>query len=1134
MDVRFLLPIFISLFFVVGAGAQSDPPDVDPLSYMPSPTASELGKYGEVPAGLFTGTAEVNVPLFELKTRNLALPISLNYRTNGLLVNKVSTNVGFDWSLFAGGGITRISNGLPDDATRFNRVPFPVDPNKSINLFTTAEQDLLSNYLFSHDAYTDTRPDLFSFNFLGYSGQFYKNDNNQIITVPYQNLRIDFPLKYGPFNIVTPDGVIYEFKATEMSGEGLDVSATAYNLTRIIHPAGDEIVFYYKPAGYYYYKTGISENSINYTATAFNSGTPCPIDFGANTYPKASRSHTSPAILDSIVATGYGKIVFETAADRLDVPELRMKGVQIFNAYGVKIRAIELFHQFPYSSSFSNSVATASPNGTYGNEDVHYRMFLDSVLIKDNLERTVQRYAFEYNNLTQLPIRLSFAQDHWGYFNGASNSNLFPSDIPVAIKNDWFPGTSFGADRNPHGEFSLYGTLKKITFPTGGYTVFDYEPHQIDGSEEFGGVRLKSQSSFDFDDKLSLKKTYQYSIAAADSRDPLYYTQNTYSILCTPDDCPPYELCPEITTTFNVRWLRSSPLNSVSLNTGYTTGYGKVKVDYDGTSPNGREEHEFDVYFDDFNPGDQIFGQYQMYPPPLTNFGWKSGQKKSERYFSQNSKLIKEIIYEYVEDDRNESIGDFVQVESIYPLPPHTPSFSGIIGYFNVNKYKIYSKWQYLKSKTVKDYSDGVNYVSTKVEYDFENPDHAQLTRERSIGSDGSVVEKRIFYPKDYGSVSNFAALNNAFIINKPVDVRVYNGSRLMSGFQTKYNDAGQIIDVYKAEVDPANVANVEFDPANPFTFTHALTYQYDARRLLINRLPEDNIGTSYLWGYNNSLPIAKIDNSVLQMSTTTLEVSHLAHKIISADENLVPIGSPFDSFINQNVTPASELYVFNGSSGEPSPAALTVYLYKSGSNVPVMVHSCSWGSNSLGNVSLSPGLYQWYYSAQVTGGTGFTGYNLYISTTYLSQQSGYNAFHTSFEENGVPNSEARTGRKVWSGVFSINLPGVPGEYRLSYWQKTGSGPWLLVEQTVNGSGGSIQSMNIGTTGSLIDEVRLHPVNAVMTTYTHDPLIGVTSSTDTNQLTTYYEYDEFGRLSLLRDDDGNIIKHFKYHYKNEQ
>lgn len=54
---------------------------------------------------------------------------------------------------------------------------------------------------------------------------------------------------------------------------------------------------------------------------------------------------------------------------------------------------------------------------------------------------------------------------------------------------------------------------------------------------------------------------------------------------------------------------------------------------------------------------------------------------------------------------------------------------------------------------------------------------------------------------------------------------------------------------------------------------------------------------------------------------------------------------------------------------------------------------------------------------------------------------------------------------------------------------------------------------------------------AQVTTYTYKPLVGMTSKTNPNGVTTYYEYDLFGRLKYVKDHNGKIIEQYDYHYK---
>lgn len=56
--------------------------------------------------------------------------------------------------------------------------------------------------------------------------------------------------------------------------------------------------------------------------------------------------------------------------------------------------------------------------------------------------------------------------------------------------------------------------------------------------------------------------------------------------------------------------------------------------------------------------------------------------------------------------------------------------------------------------------------------------------------------------------------------------------------------------------------------------------------------------------------------------------------------------------------------------------------------------------------------------------------------------------------------------------------------------------------------------------------------NALITSYTYKPMVGISSITDENLKTTTYEYDTYNRLSTIKDYLGNILKEYQYNLAN--
>ena len=55
--------------------------------------------------------------------------------------------------------------------------------------------------------------------------------------------------------------------------------------------------------------------------------------------------------------------------------------------------------------------------------------------------------------------------------------------------------------------------------------------------------------------------------------------------------------------------------------------------------------------------------------------------------------------------------------------------------------------------------------------------------------------------------------------------------------------------------------------------------------------------------------------------------------------------------------------------------------------------------------------------------------------------------------------------------------------------------------------------------------------NCPVTTYTYDPMAGMTSKTDPNGFTTHYNFDDAGRLEFIKDHESNILQTYKYNYQ---
>ncbi|HLX91021.1 MAG TPA: hypothetical protein VKR32_05030 [Puia sp.] len=152
-------------------------------------------------------------------------------------------------------------------------------------------------------------------------------------------------------------------------------------------------------------------------------------------------------------------------------------------------------------------------------------------------------------------------------------------------------------------------------------------------------------------------------------------------------------------------------------------------------------------------------------------------------------------------------------------------------------------------------------------------------------------------------------------------------------------------------------------------------------------------------------------------------------------------------------------------------------------------------------------------------------------------QLSGNPVYNNSLAVTGN-NSLDMQGGQTLSVNFTFNSP-----YTLSFWS-TGSisvdGASLTKSGPAIGSFTyyeySVPSTQSGLTLTapiemFVDEVRLYPAAAQMTTFTYNPLLGKTSECDNNNLVSYFQYDNMGRILVVMDAYGNITKSFEYNFK---
>lgn len=474
---RLVIMITFSLFLShFGAIAQQESlvPTVPP-----PPNAASLGKFVDHPVSYYTGTPQITIPLPSLPSRSLSVPLSLSYHASGIKVEEIAGWVGLGWNLEGGGAITRTKRGIDDFGNTAAYLGY-VNHNES---FGDIENDatLLRSVA---QGRLDAEPDLFYLKAPGLSVKFiYNKSLSQYVPLEQQDILIE---KVGDtWEVTGADGTKYIFGVVnepDVTYGAIDVNqvtteninagdfgapitempfTASWHLAKIISVThDDEITYEYNTETVRYERIGAE----NYYVEQADPTLQC------------SPIQNSLFLVENDVTQAYckkitskqGSVEFE-ASMRIDLlGGHKLDKIIYKNTNGV-VRSFSLDYDY-----FNNTATQAASRRLKlaqvqeeGFDGTVNPPFILSYIGDDAGEPQLPpRYAVSNSDYTQ--------QDHWGYYNANDRPTLVPQETNIGSRIIVYPQ---GGNRETDAERTKAGVLKQITYPTGGYTQFQYEAH---------------------------------------------------------------------------------------------------------------------------------------------------------------------------------------------------------------------------------------------------------------------------------------------------------------------------------------------------------------------------------------------------------------------------------------------------------------------------------------------------------------------------------------------------------------------------------------------------------------------------------------------------------------------------------
>lgn len=1157
-------------------------PEVTP----PSPEAASLGKFTEMPISHYTGLPNISVPLTSFEVGGKSFPVSISYHARGIQVSEVSSRIGTGWALNAGGQISRQIRHKADEQTdgyvgRYSKLMDQL--NTSTNFYNNYgiryEYNLdEQGYLTSPNGSTtdptagtfrfiyDRMPDQFSLSVSQLTAKFILNyEDDQPLLQKYDDVIIKYSLGgdgISSFTVTDKDGYIYRFDVSnwdqlyknytlQLSGdyiltdpENLDPRTNnTWLLTSIESPNGDMANLIYNEETYEHYRRGEDVRLLNNNICA--SCNP-DLDGGQDVVSYCSHNIVHQQQLSEIRfnydknnLNDYDRIEFVSNDPRIDLKSgaKELDEIKVYNRNNL-IKTY-LLHQ-----SYRDNVDDNNQNyylKTFEPESGK-RLFLDSISETAN-GVTKPPHVFTYDS-QKLPNRFSNSQDLWGYYNGAQNGQ-FLLFMHHGI-------TSAPIDRAVDTLKSKAGMLEKIKYPTGGSVQFSYEHNKGVKGFEFSNARFPKVNPYS-------KKTLSLSpIATYNSSEGVYKkeTNNNDAIIENDDIVSRSLVTPFINLPVN--W-NSYNQNERCITQSLSNCYFSVKL---ARVINGVPDinNAINIY-SDTTPFWVDPGKYQLIVnPPL---GWNpnldaSNPADQDKWFNvvlffddqtvgedtilyASGKRIKQIdfldsvdnivttkYYEYKDQFDNDSgvilsipaFGSLAQIPGIPSVGPQTPNNSVFSEDFGAVPGSPYSTYQ----------GNTIGYSHVKEYYGSNIENHGYTSYEFLV-------------PRDSGDYVNYPVTpptDNEWLRGLPKFIRSYKNDngiyKIVKEVENAYLYGDEQL---SSKMFPLSLRKALNEDVTQNDIDQPLGLEYDHTRRMF-RLPLislfNNNGASYkIYHFTGgSLDTRKtIEREFDESENVTLvtqretKFNYDDHYQPSMVTSVTSDGKPVIQTFTYPQDQASNYTVHpNTYSTDPITALaeqhrfvpLEVKTYKDenqdgypGFAAPEELKSSSETIYAWDGSVLEPSV------VKTSKGTNpledrikFKNYDDEGNLLEVSRENGMNICYIYGYDSTLPVA------KIENATYKQLAPYLNGIHNAS--------------DADTSSCLNSESCNENNLRTAQTSLRNGLPNAMVTTYTYDPLIGVTSMTDPKGYTVYYEYDELNRLVRVKDKDGKILSENKYHY----